>query len=379
MRPETAAIHIGVNKDGEYGSVTTPIYQTSNFHFPEPGHSGEYRYTRLGNPTTSAWEENLAALEGGVFARATGSGMAATSAALLLLQQGDHVIAPRDVYGGTFHLFHDYLPRLGLEFTWVDMQDPEEVRKALQPETRMIWIETPSNPLLKVVDISAVVEVAREAEVMTAADNTFLTPYFQRPLDLGVDIVVHSATKYLNGHSDVVGGAVVTGDRKLGGRLKAAITAYGLGEAPFDSWLVLRGVKTLAARMEAHQRNAFAVARFLKGHESVRSVHFPGLEDDPGHGLAKQQQSGFGGVVTFELETRAVEPRDFFARLKFFALAASLGGVESLVGHPWTMSHSTMPPEEREKAGISKGTVRLSVGIEHPDDLVEELDRALEA
>ncbi len=377
MRRETSAVHTGVDKDAHYRSVTTPIYPSSTFRFEEVGRIPEYDYTRSGNPTRAALEENLAALEGGSWARATATGMAAVTAVPLMLEQGAHIIAGHDIYGGTYRLFDSLLPRFGVSFSFVDMRNLDQVRAAIRPETQLIWIETPSNPLLNIVDIAAVAELAREAGLLTAADNTFLSPYFQRPLELGVDIVVHSTTKYLNGHSDVVGGAVITGREDLAERLGFVVNTAGLAGSPFDAWLVLRGVKTLGPRMEAHERNAAAVAAFLRQHPKVARVYYPGFADHPDHELARRQQSGFGGMVSLDLDTDRIEPTDFFGRLRYFALAESLGGVESLAEQPWTMSHASMPERARREAGISEGTVRLSVGIEHPDDLLEDLGQAL--
>jgi cystathionine gamma-synthase len=374
MRPETIAVHVGVEKDESYHSVITPIYATSTFSRRE---EGAYVYSRAGNPTRTALEENLAALEGGSAAWATASGMAAITAVAFLLRQGDHVVAGGDIYGGTYRLFCEILPQFGISFSFVDMTDLTQVRAALRPETRMLWIETPSNPLLHITDIRAVVEMARTHGALTVADNTFLSPYFQRPLDLGVDVVVHSTTKYLNGHSDVVGGAVITGNEEIAARLRVYVYAVGLGCSPFDAWLVLRGVKTLAQRMEAHQRNAFALAALLQGHPRVRRVFYPGLPSHPGHDVALRQQTGFGGMISFELDTDALDPREFLLRLRLFTPAGSLGGVESLVAQPWTMSHRNIPEEARRAAGMTPGTIRLSAGIEHPDDLVEDLAAAL--
>jgi cystathionine gamma-synthase len=377
MRDDTAAIHVGVSKDATYNSVTTPIYPSSTFRFDGVGSHRGYDYTRSGNPTRTALEENLAALEGGTFARATCTGMAAITASMFLLRSGDHVVAGHDIYGGTYRLFETLIPQFGITFSFVDMADAAAVRAALRPETRMLWIETPSNPLLHIVDIRAMVALARERGVLTVADNTFLSPYFQRPLALGVDLVVHSTTKYLNGHSDVVGGALVTASDALAEKLDVIVNALGLGESPFDAWLVLRGVKTLGPRMEAHQRNAFAAAGYLRNHPLVRQTYYPGLTDDPGHALASGQQSGFGGMVSFDLDLDALSAEVFFSRLRYFTLAESLGGVESLAEQPWTMSHAGISEDARRAAGISEGTVRLSVGIEHPDDLLEDLAQAL--
>lgn len=377
MKRDTSAVHTGVAKDATYNSVITPIYPSSTFMFDRVGVNRGYDYTRSGNPTRTALEENLAALEGGTFARATCSGMAAVTATVLLLSQGDHIVAGHDIYGGTYRLFETVLPRFGFSFSFVDMTNEAAVRAAIRPETRMLWIETPSNPLLNIIDIAAMVAIAREHGLVAVADNTFLSPYFQRPLDLGVDIVLHSTTKYLNGHSDVVGGAVITSDDDLGERLSSLVNAAGLGNSPFDAWLVLRGVKTLGPRMRAHEAAAGAVSRFLQDHPKSLRTYYPGLEDHPGHELAKRQQTGFGGMVSFDLDVEALDPDAFFARLRLFALAESLGGVESLIEQPWTMSHAGISEEARLAAGISPGTMRLSVGIEDPDDLVEDLAQAL--
>jgi cystathionine gamma-synthase len=377
MKPDTSAVHTGVDKDSTYNSVTTPIYPSSTFRFESVGQHRGYEYTRSGNPTRSALEENLAALEGGTFARATCTGMAAVTAALFLLEQGDHVIAGHDIYGGTYRLFEKILVRFGLTFSFVDMRDEAAVRRELRPETRMLWVETPSNPLLNLVDLEVMVAIASEHGALAVCDNTFLSPYFQRPLDLGVDLVVHSTTKYLNGHSDVVGGALVTADEELGDQVSELVNSLGLANSPFDAWLVLRGIKTLGPRMEAHQRNAFAVARFLESHPRVVRVYFPGLESHPDHQLARRQQTGFGGMVSFDLRPE-VDVDRFFSRLRYVALAESLGGVESLAEQPWTMSHAAISEEARRAAGISPQTIRMSVGIEDARDLLEDLTRALE-
>ncbi len=377
MRKDTAAVHVGVAQDTAFNSVTTPIYPSSTFAFDRVGETRGYDYTRSGNPTRTALEQNLAALEGGTFARATCTGMAAVSTALFLLSAGDHVIAGNDIYGGSYRLFESVMPRFGLTFSFVDMRDETEVRAAIRSETRMLWIETPSNPLLNVVDIAAMVAIAREHGLITVADNTFLSPYFQRPLDLGVDLVLHSTTKYLNGHSDVVGGVLITSRDDIGQEISHLVNSMGLANSPFDAWLVLRGVKTLGPRMRAHERNAAAVARFLKGHPKSLRTYYPGLADHPDHELAKRQQTGFGGMVSFDLDVDAINPDEFFSRLRVFILAESLGGVESLVEQPWTMSHAGMSEEARRAAGISPGTMRLSVGIEDPEDLLHDLAGAL--
>lgn len=377
MKFGTSAIHAGVNKDTAYNSVTTPIYTSSTFRFEEPGLTKGYDYTRSGNPTRSALEENIAALEGGICARAVATGMAAVATALHFFKSGDHILCTHDCYGGTERLLRTYSELFGLRVTYVDMCDLKSVEAAWLPETRGIWIETPSNPLLNIVDIRAITAIARARRGLSIVDNTFLSPYFQRPFELGADIIVHSTTKYLNGHSDVVGGAVVVNDSNLAERLKFLVNALGLGAAPFDCWLVLRGIKTLVARMQAHERNALAVARFLSEHPQVRQVFYPGLPSHPNHALARCQQYGFGGMVSFELDGDSESMRRLLKGTKLFTLAESLGGVESLIEHPATMSHASMDAELREKAGINDRIVRLSVGIEETSDLIEDLASAL--
>ncbi|MBW3538962.1 MAG: PLP-dependent aspartate aminotransferase family protein [Planctomycetes bacterium] len=378
MHFETRCVQVGVDKDSAYLSATTPIYPTSTFRWDDLQTNRGYDYTRSGNPTRRALEENLASLEGGLDARATSTGMSAITTVMYLLNPGDHVIAGHDIYGGTYRLFHDVFAHWGIRFSFVPMGDAENVRRALTPATKAVWIETPSNPLLNVVDIAAVVEVAHSAGAITIADNTFLSPYLQRPFEFGVDLVIHSTTKYLNGHSDVVGGCVVTRHREHADRVAWIVNALGLGCSPFDAWLVLRGVKTLGPRMEAHQKNAMALARVLVEHPRVERVYFPGLPSHPQHELAKRQQKGFGAMLSFDVKgTRADAERVMYG-VKLFQLAESLGGVESLVAYPETMSHATMSVEARRAAGISERTIRISAGIEHPDDLVADLKQALD-
>jgi O-succinylhomoserine (thiol)-lyase len=378
LRFNTLAVHTGVDKDKTYNSVITPIYPSSTFRFNKPGEPPPFDYTRSGNPTRAALSENVAALEGGVAGWATCTGMAAETSILFLLRTGDHLIAPHDLYGGSFRLMHTAFARMGVETTFVDQTDLAKVRDAIRPNTRMLWIETPSNPILRVVDIPAVVEIARKRKLITVADNTFLSPYFQRPLELGVDIVFHSTTKYINGHSDVVGGVIVVGKRgKLHDGLDFNVNALGTGCSPFDAWLVLRGVKTLGPRMEAHQRSAMAVAEFLAGSRKVKTVYYPGLKSDPYHKLARKQQRGFGGMVSFDLRGGKSAANKLCRSVRLFSLAESLGGVESLIDHPDTMTHASMTPEARQAAGITPGTIRLSCGIEDPQDLVDDLKVAL--
>lgn len=375
LRTETLVVHQGVYKDGAYNSVTTPIYPSSTFAFERVGVTKGYDYTRSGNPTRQALQENLAALEGGAAAWATCTGMSAITSVAMLFKSGDHIVAGHDIYSGTLRLFEQVLPSLGINVSFVRMGDPDEVRRAVLSNTRALFIETPSNPLLNLVDLAAMTAIARQRGLLSIVDNTFMSPYFQRPLEFDADIVVHSTTKYLNGHSDVVGGAIVVRDARLAERIGFLVNALGTACSPFDAWLVLRGIKTLPYRMEAHQRNAIAVARWLTRQPAATRVYYPGLEDHPGHALAGRQMTGFGGMVSFDLDMDRVRIEDLFSRLKLFSLAESLGGVESLIEQPWTMSHSSISEQRRREAGISPATIRLSIGIEHPDDLIADLER----
>lgn len=379
MQFETQCVHVGVDKDPAYNSAITPIYPTSTFRWDDLNTTRGFDYTRSGNPTRQALEENIAALEGGTDCRATCTGMSAITAVLHLFEPGDHIVAPRDIYGGTFRLFHDVFSRLGLTFSFVAMHDPQTVREALRPETKCIWIETPSNPLLWLTDMAAVADIAKEAGVLTVADNTFLSPYLQRPFEYGVDIVLHSTTKYLNGHSDVVGGCVVTRDAEHGERIAYIVNAAGFGCSPFDAWLVLRGIKTLGPRMDAHERGATALAQMLEEHPGVERVYYPGLPSHPQHELATRQQRGFGGMLGFDVRGGRTEAERVLYGTNLFQLAESLGGVESLLEYPAGMSHASMTPEARKEAGITEKTIRVSVGIEHPDDLVADMRQALES
>lgn len=374
---ETRSIHVGVAKDSAYNSAITPIYPTSTFYWDSLTTHRGFDYTRSGNPTRRALEENLASLEGGTDCRATCTGMAAVMTALHLFQQGDHILAGHDIYGGTFRLMHDVLPRMGVSVSFVNMGDPENVRAAITPTTKGVWIETPSNPLLNIVDIAAITKIAQENNLISIADNTFLSPYLQRPLELGVDVVVHSTTKYLNGHSDVVGGAVITNKLDYAEQVGFIVNAIGLGCSPFDAWLVLRGVKTLGPRMEVHQRNAMAIARMLEKHPKVERVYYPGLESHPHHELAKKQQSGFGAMLSFDIKGDRAYAEKVLTSAKLILLAESLGGVESLWEYPESMSHASMTPAARKEAGISEKTIRLSVGIENAEDLIADIQQAL--
>lgn len=378
MHFETRCVHVGVDKDSAYLSATTPIYPSSTFRWDDLQTNRGYDYTRSGNPTRRALEENIAALEGGIDCKATSSGMSAITAVMHLFQAGDHIIAAEDIYGGTYRLFENVFTRMGLTFSFVKMTDPESVRRALRPQTRCVWIETPSNPLLNIVDIRAVADIAHSAGAIAVADNTFLSPYLQRPFEHGVDVVIHSTTKYLNGHSDVVGGCVVTRHPEHRDRIAYVVNALGVSCSPFDAWLVLRGVKTLGPRMEAHQRGAMAVARMLAEHPRVERVYYPGLESHPGHALAKRQQYGFGAMVSLDVAGGRFDAERVLYGTRLFQLAESLGGVESLIAYPETMSHASISEAARRRAGISETTIRISVGIEHPDDLVADLRQALD-
>lgn len=377
MQFETRCVHTGVDKDSAYLSATTPIYPTSTFRWDDLKSHRGFDYTRSGNPTRKALEENLAALEGGIDCRATSTGMSAIAATMHLFQPGDHIITGHDIYGGTYRLFDSVYRQMGLTFSFVRMGDAQNVRQAVTPQTKAIWIETPSNPLLNLVDIQAICQVAQERKLLTIADNTFLSPYLQRPFEFGVDLIVHSTTKYLNGHSDVVGGCIITRDKTHAEKIGYIVNAMGLACSPFDAWLVLRGVKTLGPRMEAHQRGAMALAKFLHAHPQVEHVYYPGLPDHPQHELAKRQQRGFGAMLSIDVRGGRPVVEQILQKLKIFQLAESLGGVESLIEYPDTMSHASMTEPARREAGITEKTLRISVGIEHPDDLIADFQQAL--
>ncbi len=378
MKFGTKAIHAGQKPDRETGAIMTPIYQSSTFVQAAPGEHKGYEYARTGNPTRTALEANLAALENGVRGLAFASGMGAMDAVMRLFSAGDHVVACDDLYGGTYRLFNQIYSRFGMEFSFVDMALPEAVERSLSPHTRMVWIETPTNPLLKVLDIKRVAEVAKASGAMVVVDNTFATPFLQQPLALGADLVVHSVTKYLGGHSDVIGGAVIARDAELADRLAFIQNAAGAVPGPQDCFLALRGVKTLHLRMERHCHNAMRVARFLEEHPRVGRVYYPGLESHPQHALAARQMSDFGGMVSFELADDSLQrAATFCSATRVFALAESLGGVESLIEHPAIMTHASIPKEVRESYGLRDSLIRLSVGIEDETDLIEDLEQAL--
>ena len=374
---DTLAIHAGQEPDPTTGAVMTPIYQTSTYAQEAPGVHKGFEYSRTQNPTRFALEGCLAALEGAAHGFAFSSGCAATTTLLSTLNAGDHVVSCDDIYGGTRRLFSQVLANLGLEFTYVDLTDPERLLPALTERTKLVWLESPTNPMLKLVDIARICQLAHERDVRVAVDNTFMTPYFQQPLALGADIAVHSTTKYINGHSDVVGGFVATSDEDLADQIAFRQNSIGATPGPIDCFLVLRGVKTLGVRMRQHQENARAVADFLGRHGAVKRVIYPGLASHPQHELAKAQMSGFGGMITAVLDADLETTCEVLSRMSVFCLAESLGGVESLIEHPAIMTHASVPRDVREQLGIDDGLIRLSVGIESVDDLLSDLDQAL--
>lgn len=374
----TRAIHVGQPPDPATGAVVVPIYQTSTYAQADVGQHKGYEYSRTGNPTRVALEACLASLESGRYGLAFASGMAAEDTLLHSLDAGDHVVVADDVYGGTYRLLKRVLERAGIRSSFVDMARAADVEAALEPRTRLVWLESPTNPLLKLIDIRAVAEVAHARGIPVAVDNTFASPACQRPLELGADVVHHSTTKYLGGHSDVVGGALVTSDDALHERLRFLQNAVGGVPGPFDSWLVLRGLKTLAVRMRQHSQNAEQIARYLEAHPRVRRVYYPGLASHPRHALARQQMvGGFGGMLSFEVDGGLQAARRVVRSTRLFALAESLGGVESLIELPALMTHASLPPEQRAAVGIDDGLIRLSVGIEDAEDLLEDLDQTL--
>jgi cystathionine gamma-lyase len=378
MRFATKAIHAGQEPDPATGATIVPIYQTSTYTQSAVGEHKGFDYSRTVNPTRSALESQLAALENAQFGSAFSSGMAATSAVLNLLSAGDHIVVTDDLYGGTYRLFSRVLARYGLEFSYVDMADPATVRSAIRRNTKLFWVETPTNPLLKLIDIAAICAL-RPAGAIVAVDNTFATPYFQAPLALGADVVVHSTTKYISGHSDVIGGAVLTNDRELHDTVRFHQNSVGAIPGPPDAYLTLRGAKTLALRMREHAANAQRIAEFLEARDDVEHVFYPGLPSHPQHELAKRQMTGFSGMLSFTLKGPPSRALHLARRTKYFSLAESLGGVESLICHPARMTHGSIPKEERDARGVTEGLLRLSVGIEDAADLLEDLRAALEA
>jgi len=373
----TQAIHAGQDPDPTTGAVMTPIYQTSTYVQESPGKHRGYEYSRTDNPTRTAYQACVAALEGANHGLAFASGLACTDAILHTLKSGDHVVSCDDVYGGTFRIFDKVYRQLGLEFTYADLTQLGAFEKAVRPNTKLLWIESPTNPMLKLIDIAALSAAAKKRGIRTIVDNTFMSSYFQKPLALGADIVMHSVTKYMNGHSDVVGGVAALNDSALYDQLKFYQNAVGGVPAPMDCFLVMRGLKTLHVRMERHERNAMEIARYLEKHPKIERVIYPGLASHPQHELAKKQMTGFGGMITFFVKGGLPEARRFLERVKIFALAESLGGVESLIEHPAIMTHASVPPETRKALGIHDNLVRVSCGIEDLADLTADLEQAL--
>ena len=373
----TDCIHAGQEPEPQTGAVTIPIYQTSTYVQPELGRHKGYEYARTKNPTRSALEANLAALERGKHGHCFASGMSATDTVFRLLKSGDHVVAGENMYGGSYRLFSRVLEKYGLQFSYVDTSDVDAVKRALQPNTRIVFLETPTNPMMTVTDIAACAEVAHRQGALVVVDNTFCSPYIQRPIELGADIVVHSTTKFLNGHSDSVGGVVVSNTDEIGEQIGFLQNAVGAILSPFDSWLVLRGVKTLAVRMKAHEANGIALASYLENHPKVQKVYYPGLPDHPQHELAKRQMNGFGSMISFELGSYD-NAKKFLDRVRLCSLAESLGGVETLISHPETMTHASVPVETRQRLGITPGLVRISAGIEDLEDLRGDLENAFD-
>ena len=379
MKFNTKTIHGGQeNTDPAYNSVMPPIYQTSTYSQSTPGGHKGFEYSRSGNPTRAALERSLASIENGEFGMAFGSGLAAIDAVMKLFKPGDEIVSTNDLYGGSYRLFTSIFENLGIKFHFIGMQEAENIEAYINEKTKLIWVETPTNPMMNIIDIEAAAKIAKKHNVLLAVDNTFATPYLQQPLDLGADIVMHSATKYLGGHSDVVMGSLVVKDKALADKLYFIQNASGGVCGPQDSFLVLRGIKTLHLRMQRHCENGEKVARFLKEHAGVAKVNWPGFEDHPNHDIAKKQMKGFGGMISFSTtEGTAESAIKILENLKVFTLAESLGGVESLAGHPASMTHASIPKEEREKTGVVDSLIRLSVGIEDGDDLVEDLKQAL--
>ncbi len=372
----TRAIHAGQAPDVVTGAVNVPIYQTSTYVQDGLGENKGYEYARADNPTRQALETNVAALEGGLAGHAFASGMAAISALMTLFSAGDHIVVSQDVYGGTYRLFNKVLERYGLRFSWVDSTSPEAIRAAMTGDTRMLFLETPTNPMMHISDIAALSEIAHARGAIVAVDNTFLSPYLQRPLELGADVVIHSGTKFLNGHSDALNGMLVSSRPEHAEAFRFAQKCSGGVPSPFECFLVLRGLKTLAVRMERHESNARAIASYLSGHPKVSRVLYAGLPDHPGYDIQKRQARGFGSMISIEMGSLGAA-RELLERVRVFSLAESLGGVESLISHPATMTHASVEPERRRRLGITEGMVRLSVGIEDLDDLMADLDQAL--
>tara|TARA_Y100001934_G_scaffold277601_1_gene376761 strand:+ start:7833 stop:8975 length:1143 start_codon:yes stop_codon:yes gene_type:complete len=378
VKRDTAIVHAGINPDPTTGSIIPPIYATATYVLPEVGRDLGFDYTRSSNPTRQVLEDNLAAIEGGEHGISFASGMSAVDTCLKTLNTGDHVVCTDDVYGGVTRLFNQVLSRHGIGVTYVDSSQPETVRQAVRPETKMLWIETPTNPLLKVTDLAAMSEIAKEHDLIYAVDSTFATPVFLRPLDFGADIVMHSTTKYLSGHNQIIGGIVITNRDDIRDHLKFLQKSVGAVSSPFDCWLTLLGVKTLALRMERHAANAQRVAEFLEAHEKVARVIYPGLESHAQHEIAKAQMSGFSGMISFELTGGIPAGKTLMNSVELCGLAESLGAVETMITHPATMTHVDVPAEERHARGLTDGLVRISVGIEDANDIIADLSQALD-
>lgn len=379
MKFATKAIHAGVHPDPATGAIMTPIYQTSTYVQEGVGNHKGYEYSRTLNPTRHALEKNIAAIENGKHGACFGSGLAAIDCVIKMLNPGDEIISTNDLYGGSYRIFNTIFAKYGLIFHFVDMQDPAAVAALVNENTKLIWVETPTNPMMNIIDIKAMADIAKKANAMLCVDNTFATPYLQNPLDLGADMVMHSVTKYLGGHSDVVMGALVCNDDALATEMYRIQNSSGAVTAPMDSFLVLRGIKTLHLRMQRHCENGEQIARFLSTHPKVDKVYWPGFETHPNHHVAKAQMRGFGGMISFTLKGNQLQDAlDLVKKVEIFALAESLGGVESLIGHPATMTHASIPKEVREQSGVVDSLIRLSVGIEDADDLIADLKQALE-
>ncbi len=374
----TRAVHGGVEFDPSTGAVMTPIYQTSTYAQEAPGVHKGFEYSRTANPTRQALEASLASLEGGKFGIAFASGMASISSLTQLFSSGDHIVCSDDVYGGTFRVFDKIYRNFGLKFSFVDTSDVKNIEAALTPDTKLLWLESPTNPTLKITDIAAAAKIAKSRGIMIGVDNTFMSPYFQSPLDLGADLVMHSTTKYIAGHSDLVGGAIITSDAQLAEKLHFVQNAAGAVPGPMDCFLTLRGIKTLHLRMERHERNAGKIFEFLKSRKTVKKIYYPGDPNHPGHDIQKKQARGFGAMISFDVETLD-RANKLMSRLEIFTIAESLGGVESLIEHPAIMTHASVPPENRAALGITDGFIRLSIGVEDIDDLLEDLERGFEA
>ena len=380
MKFATKAIHAGVHPDPATGAIMTPIYQTSTYVQDGVGNHKGYEYSRTQNPTRHALEKNIAAIENGKYGACFGSGLAAIDCVIKMLNPGDEVISTNDLYGGSYRIFNTIFAKYGIVFHFVDMQDPANVKALVNANTKLIWVETPTNPMMNIIDIEAMAQISKAANAMLCVDNTFATPYLQNPLDLGADLVMHSVTKYLGGHSDVVMGALVCNDDAIANEMYRIQNSSGAVTAPMDSFLVLRGIKTLHLRVQRHCENGAQIATFLQQHPKVAKVYWPGFESHPNHDVAKKQMRGFGGMISFTLKGNRLEDAlSFVKNVEIFALAESLGGVESLIGHPATMTHASIPKDVREKSGVVDSLIRLSVGIEDAQDLIDDLEQALAA